>query len=62
MAGKPVEKYMFSDSGMNFRTGKITYGLGIDIKFKNQKKVGHTTLTINYCPLCGKSMNEGDES
>ena len=56
--GKKVKQFSFSNAGINLRTGQSFVGLGIDIQYENQKKMGHTTLTMAYCPLCGKSLKE----
>jgi hypothetical protein len=50
---KEVDDIFYSDCGINFTTGKMNYGMGIDIRFKGQKKLGHTMLNISHCPLCG---------
>ncbi|HEY0089932.1 MAG TPA: hypothetical protein VGB37_13870 [Candidatus Lokiarchaeia archaeon] len=56
--GKKVERMYYSDAGLNFRTGKTCYGMGIDIKFEGQKKTGHTYLNMGYCPVCGKKLED----
>ena len=48
----------YSDAGLNFRTGKTCYGIGIDIKFEDQKKAGHTYLNMSHCPLCGEKFKD----
>jgi hypothetical protein len=56
--GKKVDDMYYSDCGLNFTTGKTCYGMGIDIRFEGQKKLGHTYLNISHCPLCGKKLEE----
>ena len=56
--GKKVSNYQFSDSGINFTTGKIQHNIGIDISFEKQIKKGHTLVKMDYCPLCGKELKE----
>jgi hypothetical protein len=57
-SGKEVEDMYYSNSGLNFSTGKSIHGIGIDIKFKDQKKLGHTFIIMSHCPLCGKKFEE----
>ena len=56
--GKEVDDIFYSNCGLNFRTGEVQFGMGIDIRFKNQKQLGHTMLNISHCPLCGKKFEE----
>ena len=56
--GKKVKSCSLSDEILNFKTGQTEYGIGIDIKFENQKKEGHTFVIMAYCPMCGKKLAE----
>ena len=56
--GKKVDDIFYPDYCLNLKTGKASYGIGIDIRFKDQKKLGHTSLAISYCPLCGKELKK----
>jgi hypothetical protein len=57
--GKEVERFSFSDIALSLQTMKTVFNVGIDIKFKDQKKLGHTGITMGYCPLCGEKFEEG---
>jgi len=54
--GKKVVSYTHDNWGICFDTGKVTYNIGFDIKFENQKKQGHTSMPYTYCPHCGKKV------
>ena len=54
--GKKVERYSYSEAALNFKTGKMEMGIGISIKFENQKKLGHTFIRMSHCPLCGEKI------
>lgn len=56
--GKKVKKYSFRDKGIDFKTGKTNYNIGIDIEFENQKKKEYTFIVMEFCPLCGKKFKE----
>ena len=58
--GKPVERITLQNLALDFKSGQVVNLIGLDIKFKNQKKLGHTTLRMSHCPLCGKEIKHGE--
>lgn len=56
--GKKVLRYSYSDMLIDFRTGESMIDIGINIQYEKQKKLGRTSLSMAFCPLCGKSLKE----